>query len=732
MNAFWTFDFSPSRIAVGALLLVLSALFSIRQYRRGGRRPAELWVELVRGLAAGMVAFTLFKPERTRRLRENERPPVAVLVDRSGSMATKDVLIPGQEIQTRADWVAQFRNLEDPRWKVLGTRYQLRFEEFPAPPAEGQPEIDGTDLHEPLDRLAREGAQPRAVLVIGDGDWNLGPSPVLAASRLAAADVPVFAIGVGAERPLPDIELTAVRAPAYALADEYVSIPFTARSYLNDPARVNVVLLEEGIERARREVMLPALGQVSSAIGFAPSREGDRMFSIRIVPHPDETREDNNVQSFRMGVRREVIQMLIVETEPRWEYRYLRNAAMRDRGVNVRTVLLHPFLRPGGGPGYLPAFPRTRDELSRYDVVFLGDIGIGQGGLTEEQAQWLKELVESQASGLVFLPGPSGRWVTLADSALGSLIPVELEPDRPRGHGLQIEGRLALTALGRDHLLTMLAPSPEQNVRIWAGLPGFFWYAGALKAKPGTEVLAVHAQARNEYGRIPLIVAQRAGSGKVLYMGIDSAWRWRRGVEDLYHYRFWGQVFRWMAHQRRMAHAEGIRFFYAPEAPVKGDRLTVQATPLDASGFPMARATVETRLIAPSGEEQRFLLRPVEGAWAAYQGSAALREGGEFRLEVRCLETDRMAETRFLVGAPTLEQVGRPARTEVLREIAAITRGRFGTVEDADAVLDALRALPPPAPRQASLRLWCHPAWLAAIVAVLSVYWIGRKGLGRV
>ena len=91
-----------------------------------------------------------------------------------------------------------------------------------------------------------------------------------------------------------------------------------------------------------------------------------------------------------------------------------------------------------------------------------------------------------------------------------------------------------------------------------------------------------------------------------------------------------------------------------------------------------------------------------------------------------------MAETRFLVGAPTLEQVGRPARTEVLREIAAITRGRFGTVEDADAVLDALRALPPPAPRQASLRLWCHPAWLAAIVAVLSVYWIGRKGLGRV
>ena len=27
-------------------------------------------------------------------------------------------------------------------------------------------------------------------------------------------------------------------------------------------------------------------------------------------------------------------------------------------------------------------------------------------------------------------------------------------------------------------------------------------------------------------------------------MGSDSAWRWRRGVEDKFHYRFWSQVVR--------------------------------------------------------------------------------------------------------------------------------------------------------------------------------------------
>ncbi len=733
MNAAWIFDFSPWRVGAAGALTLLSAWLSWRQFTRGGRRRAELGVEAVRVLAMLMFALTLLKPERLRPLRERERPPLKVLADRSGSMATQDVVLPDGKVVSRGQWVAAaLPSTNDTRWAALESRFRIDVEAFPPAPAEGAPETDGTDLHAPLERLAREGAAPRAVLLLSDGDWNLGEPPVRAAARLAALDVPVFAVAVGAERPLPDIELSAVRAPSYALADEFVSIPFTARSFLQTPARVTALLLEEGIERARRDILLPPLAQFSSTLGFAPEREGDRRFSIRIIPHPDELRTDNNEHFFRMAIRREVINVLIVETEPRWEYRYLRNAAVRDRGVNVRTLLLHPYLRPGGGLHYLPSFPRTRDELSVFDVVFLGDVGIGPGGLTEEQAQWLRDLVESQASGLVFLPGPAGRWTQLAKSPLAPLLPIELEADHARGHGSPMEGALALTALGRDHLLTMLAASPEQNARVWSALPGFYWYAGVERARPGAEVLAVHAQARNAHGRIPLIVANRAGNGKVLFMGIDSAWRWRRGVEDLYHYRFWGQVFRWMAHQRRMAHAEGIRFFYAPENPAQGDRLSVQATPLDASGFPLQNATVEARLIAPSGEEQRFALRAVEGAWAAYEGGAPLREGGEYRLEVRCVETDRKAEVRFLAAAPTVEQIGRPARPETLKELAAVTRGRFAGPSGFDDLLEALRALPPPAPRQARLRLWCHPGWLAALTLVFGVYWAGRKGLGRV
>ena len=64
-------------------------------------------------------------------------------------------------------------------------------------------------------------------------------------------------------------------------------------------------------------------------------------------------------------------------------------------------------------------------------------------------------------------------------------------------------------------------------------------------------------------------------------MGTDSAWRWRRGVEDKYHYRFWSQVVRWMAHQRHLSDKEGIRVSYSPEAPNVGDTVFLQTTVLD-------------------------------------------------------------------------------------------------------------------------------------------------------
>ncbi len=92
----------------------------------------------------------------------------------------------------------------------------------------------------------------------------------------------------------------------------------------------------------------------------------------------------------------------------------LEKLLKRDPGVEMNCLLFHPGMSVGGGRNYLSSFPGTKEALSLYDVIFLGDVGIGHNELTEKDAELIKGLVEQQASGLVFLPW---AWTVLPISA---------------------------------------------------------------------------------------------------------------------------------------------------------------------------------------------------------------------------------------------------------------------------------------------------------------------------
>jgi len=416
-----------------------------------------------------------------------------------------------------------------------------------------------------------------------------------------------------------------VSAPAYGLLGEQVFVGFTLRSHLDREVRTVVRLQDGQGPELAKEVVIPAHGQVQDALFWVPATEGKVNLRLVVAAEPDELRTDNNEQRFTVVVRKEILRVLVVDSLPRWEYRFLRNALQRDPGVQVDTVLWHPGMASGEGRGYLPAFPSGKDRLSAYDVVFLGDVGVGDGQLTETDATDLRGLVEQQGSGLVFLPGPLGRQQSLWSGPLGDLLPVELDDTKPQGMVSTAPLPLALTVRGRGHLLTMLASSEDQNARIWGSLPGFTWYAPVRKARPGADVLAVHDTARTEWGRIPLLVTRVWGAGQVLFMGTDAAWRWRRGVEDVYHYRFWGQVVRWMAYRRHLATERGLRVFYQPDNPRRGETVIVRATVLEAlSGQPVSGAAVRAEVTAPSGRAERLELQPTAGGWGCIRASWCL------------------------------------------------------------------------------------------------------------
>jgi hypothetical protein len=248
-----------------------------------------------------------------------------------------------------------------------------------------------------------------------------------------------------------------------------------------------------------------------------------------------------------------------------------------------------------------------------------------------------------------------------------------------------------------------------------------------VKAKPGAEVLAVHEAARNQSGRLPLLVTRSSGNGKVLFMGTDSAWRWRKGVEDTYHYRFWGQVVRWMAHQRHLSQDEGVRFFYTPEAPKRGDKVRLNATVLDKLGSPISEGKVAVTLTAPSGTSETIELAAENPEWGVHSGLFVPREGGKYEVEVRCEAAGRHLKTQLITTVPTLEKIGLPAKLDVMREIAALTAGKFGGPGDLAQMVSGLSLLSERKPEEQRFRLWCDPWWCGVLLALFTVYWVGRK-----
>ena len=733
----WSLTASTISFLISIGVVALSAWLGWGIWKRNNRRRKVAILELLRTTAIALLAFTLLEPEFIRRIVRTEQPTISILNDFSKSMYTRDI-VSTNEIISRKKWLNDQNKREF--WKPLQSNSDVIVNVGSFSPTTNQsstntftkPKEIGTDLNAALSAEIDQQKNLKAVLLLSDGDWNLGPSPISVATRYRDKRIPIYSIVTGQDQPIADLSMEEVNAPAYGLFGEQISIPYTIQSHLPRDVSTEIHLMNGKEKLASKKITLPAKNRFRDSIMWYPREVGEFDLRLEFPVEKDEALKDNNFAEFNIGVRVVKLNILVVDSQRRWEYRFLSNAVARDPGVDLNCVLLHPNISPGGGRDYLSSFPGSREMLSRYDVIFLGDVGIGENQLSKKDAELIKGLIEQQGSGLVFMPGRRGNHLSIMNSELKELMPVVLNEDKPKGIGMNNESVLTLSTLGRSHLLTRFDADEITNDQIWKMLPGFYWSTAVTKSRPGTEVLAVHSELRNQFGRIPLLAIRNAGQGKVLFMGTDSAWRWRRGVEDKFHYRFWSQVARWMAHKRHLAEREGIRLSFSPETPKVGDRIFLQATILDKAGFPLEDGEVKGEFFFPKGDYEPLKLNEVDGGWGVYSAEFSAKEGGAYQVKIEAPEQDRELETKITVSMPEREKLGRPVNRSILTEISSITGGESANVDDLDKIIQKISVLPEPSPVELRTLLWSNPWWGGFILLLLITYWTGRKIIGLV
>ena len=583
------------------------------------------------------------------------------------------------------------------------------------------------------------GAPPTAIVLLSDGQTTEGEPLGKAAELAERKGVPLYAIGLGSAERARDIELTELLVDDVVFVDDAVRFQakLSARGFAGEKAVVHLKELAPGSKDAAsgreidsKEVDLPRDGQSTRVeLVHHPKETGERTFVIEVDKLPRELQSDNNRLERVVNVRKEKLRVLVVDSEPRYEFRYLKNYLERDETIDLNVVLL------SSDPNYseqdrsaIPTFPASKEDLFKYDVVLFGDADISY--MSQSQLQGLVEFVTEKGGGVLFVAGDLFNPLQYHGTPLELLLPIELSDARnPTAVGTNVASfRPELTLEGRASPIFRFGDDDASSIKIWDSLPELLWYFEAPRKKPAALVLAEHPSVHGSDGNLPLSIYQFLGMGKSMFHAFDDTWRWRFRAGDRYFGRFWVQTIRFLARSRlaggRQAEIETDRRRYQRGQPIQ---LRVR---FPNAGLAPTTGDVTVQVGRTGGSSRKLALKLVPGTKNVFE--AALPQAAEGDYEVRLLPPPVLQgpipTTSFRVEAPVNEFERIEMNGPELLRAAELTRGKFYTPLEADALLkDLPKPLMVTLDTDPPIPLWNTWPVLSLFLLLLTLEWVFRK-----
>jgi hypothetical protein len=692
-------------------------------------------------------------PERLRELSRLDRIKVALRVD-GGSFLRKLAeknqvrLFTFDSTRTRLADVPKLESgttAPDPNAPATPDPVSDALARLEATSADGQSTALGDSLQRILTDLRSE--RVAGLVLLTDGRSNSGSlSAEAVAARFGRKGVKVYAVGVGDPDPPRDLALDDFRAPDVSLAGDILSgaVLVRAQGY-PEPRDVHVrfklddqVVHEETIriggtgpnDRTERDV--PFTTKVA--------RAGEYTLEAQVDPDPDELTADNNRTIRRVRVIDERIKVLYVEGYPRWEYRYLKNALIRDKNMQVQVLLLSadPDYHQEHSEG-VPPLSRlpSPEQLLEYHVIILGDVNPEARSRTNEpvfsaaQIKAMADLVKDRAGGMLMISGEQHAPRSWVGTPIADVLPIEIDTSGARTTDSTRPWRMRLTQEGYDSPLLRLETGEEESRDLWENrLPDLYWYMPVERAKPQARVLAMHPRDKNQHGPYPLIAWHRYGSGTCMWLGFDEAWRWRQSVGDKYQYRFYGQIIRFLSLQ---SFTRTKRFFVTTDKTAYdvGEDVKITAEIRDRDGGP-ERPSQDVIIDLPDGTNQTVNLAPAgQGEPGKFKGTWKPVLVGPYRVHIDPGQSGSLTEVAsrvFEVKLPRLELQEPRMDKEGLERIANASSGKFLSLAQLQTVVDEIEPIvEPQRVGRSETELWDQPWVFGLFFGLLLVEWIGRK-----
>ncbi len=733
--------FSPPWPAAIAVLAVSAAMGAavwvyLRSARTAGWSRAALLALRLSALAVFL--FALLRPVLVVRTVEPQRNVLAVLVDGSRSMEIADL-----DAKPRSAFVRDALGPAGALRSALARRFSVRDFEFastarrvanPAAMAfSGTRSYVGRSLQRTAEELA--GLPVSGIVLVTDGA-DTSREPMADAIRaLKSAGLPVFAVGLGRETLDKDVQIGRVDPPASVLmgATLVAEVVVSQSGYAG--RSVPLIVEDEGQVVASQDVTLPPDGEPSTVrVRFTLAEPGPRVLSFRVGAQDGEQVTQNNARQALVTVKDRRERVLYVEGEPRFEMKFLRQAAAGD--ANLQVVMLQrtadrKFLRLDiDAPEDLAGgFPKTRDELFAYRGLVLGSIEAT--AFTADQQRMIADFVNQRGGGLLALGGrrafAEGGY---AGTAVADVLPVLLEDAKAAAEFVE-EIKVSPTRLGQTHVATQIADTEQLSAERWASLPALTAVNPVRRVKPGAAVLLEGKGASP--GAQVVLAYQRYGAGKVLAMPVQDSWMWQMHAtvppEDLTHETLWRRLLRWLVDgvpERVTASVDRDRV----EA---GDAVAVTAHVRDGGFLGLNDAAVTASVTDPKGGRRDVPMSFVVDRDGEYRATFVADADGLYEIAVAARRGDEAvgADTAFVRAAPDDgEYFDAAMRAALLKRIAEDTGGRFYTASTASSLADDITYLGRGVTVVQEKDLWDMPIVLALLVGLVGGEWFLRRRVG--
>lgn len=733
------------RLWLGIAGLVGASAVATYTIARGKSTVADRGVMAgLRVALLGLLVFCLMQPMLVLSTVVPQQNFVGILVDDSRSMGLRN-----EDGTLRRDFVADaFTPGESELLDALSERFVLRFFRF-SDVASRIDRLDGltfdgthTNIPRALD-VAREeltGVPLSGLVVVSDGADN-GDRPLTEALvPLQAANVPIFAIGVGDEVIEPDIELGRVELPRTVLEGSTLMVDLVVTQSGYGRRTVPLIVEDETQILAEETVELGPDGEpVVARIGFQLENQGSRQIEFRIPTQSGERVERNNLRTAWVEVRSEPEKILYYEGEPRFEVKFMRRAVEEDE--NVQLVVLQrtaesKFLRlsVSDSTELEFGFPTSREELYRYRGLVLGSVEASF--FTHDQLQMIADFVSERGGGVLFLGGHSafaeGGW---AGTPVEEVMPVLLEPASASGpEGYFNEVRVSPTPAGLAHPAVQLDADPEDLVERWDSLPPLTVVNPVNRTRPGATTLLTGAALGGGPAQV-VLAFQRYGRGKSIALTPQDTWLWQMHadvpLEDQSHEAFWQQMLRWLVD----GVPDAVTVTVDQERVEPGELVRVIASVSDSTYIDVNDASVTARITSPSG-----MVEELPAEWTVERdGEYVLQfrpaELGDYDIEIEAQRGDVTLGTDHTAvhAAPSDDEFfGAARRTPFLRRMADETGGQFYTPATANTLPDDITITGAGVTLVEELDLWDMPILFVLMLLLMGAEWGLRRIRGLV